>query len=183
MSSLEQVIASPNRGGHATHSEHVIRCTDGFTFSAATGQEVASTPRAAQCEQTERIDFLGNLTQEHIASPGVHVDDFEQDLNEAECDYPGPFTHIQVERPSTRPEPWSVWEQYAEDPSAPTATVYRRVPAEIVRSLVEMHGFEGERAAFDENAFVIGLFALTVTASADDADEEEWVDCDDPELA
>lgn len=55
---------------------------------------------------------------------------------------PGPFTAVEVGFPSERPEPWSDWEHYCEDPEKPTDTVYGYVPADMVRALVALHGGE-----------------------------------------
>lgn len=55
-------------------------------------------------------------------------------------DVEGPFTHVEVGFPSETPQPYSEWEQYAETPDDPTASVYGQVPVELVRALVDSHG-------------------------------------------
>mgnify|MGYP000453333190 CR=1 FL=1 len=51
----------------------------------------------------------------------------------------GPYSHVEVGFPSVRPEPWSEWAQYAEDPSDPTRTVYSYVPIELVAEFILIH--------------------------------------------
>ena len=60
----------------------------------------------------------------------------------------GPYTAVEVGFPSKRPEPWSVWSEYAESRAAPTETVYPYVPVEEVRRLVESHGGEVPDAVY-----------------------------------
>ena len=50
-----------------------------------------------------------------------------------------PYDTVEVGFPSSRPEPWEEWEQYAEDPSLPCETVYSYVPVATVRDLIELH--------------------------------------------
>lgn len=52
----------------------------------------------------------------------------------------GPYRSVEVGFPTQRPEPWTDWESYAEDPSAPTETVYGYVPTELVWDLLQDHG-------------------------------------------
>lgn len=57
-------------------------------------------------------------------------------------DYEGPFAAVEVGYPSERPEPWSDWAEYCEDPGEPTNTVYGYVPVAMVRALIDLHGGE-----------------------------------------
>ena len=57
-------------------------------------------------------------------------------------DYEGPYTAAEVGFPSARPEPWSEWREFAEDPDQPTGTVYSSVPVALIRALVDSHGGE-----------------------------------------
>lgn len=95
-----------------------VFCADGFVMSAIANWSAYCTPRPNYPK------WLGG------AGHGV--------------DYSGPYTHVEVGFPSTRPEPWDEWEAYCEDPESPTDTVYAYVPVGMVRDLVELHG--GERA-------------------------------------
>lgn len=52
----------------------------------------------------------------------------------------GPYVSVEVGFPSARPEPWGVWEEFAERADDPTGTVYGFVPVELVRALIESHG-------------------------------------------
>lgn len=72
-----------------------------------------------------------------IAGPGAYCvprPDFGVNL--------APYTAVEVGFPSERPEPWAEWEQFCEDPSEPTETVYGYVPVDLLRALVESHGGE-----------------------------------------
>ena len=57
-------------------------------------------------------------------------------------DFEGPYLAVEVGYPSARPEPWDLWSTYAECESDPTGTVYGRVPVDMVRALVALHGGE-----------------------------------------
>jgi hypothetical protein len=52
------------------------------------------------------------------------------------------YTSVEVGFPSSRPEPWTAWEEYCESPDNPTGTVYSYVPVRLVRALIESHGGE-----------------------------------------
>lgn len=54
----------------------------------------------------------------------------------------GPFSEVEVGFPSQRPEPWDVWQKWAEDPDDPTGTVYPFVPVDAVAGLIASHGGE-----------------------------------------
>jgi len=53
-----------------------------------------------------------------------------------------PFTAVECGFPTERPEPWSTWEEYADDAGEPTGTVYWFVPVSLVADLIERHGGE-----------------------------------------
>lgn len=121
MSDFEAIVAFGNRGDHAPKTPNRITCADEFNVSVIAGGGAYCSPRPALC-------WGGSCPQgpDILASVG--------------CEYPGPYTHVEVGFPSERPEPWSTWEQYAEDMGAPTETVYSYVPVELVRALIESHG-------------------------------------------
>ena len=54
----------------------------------------------------------------------------------------GPYVAAEVGYPTARPEPWSEWERYCEQPDEPLATVYGYVPFELIEALVALHGGE-----------------------------------------
>ena len=101
-------------------SPNWITCVDGFKLSVIAGPGAYSTPKP-----------------ELIPSIPAYVYDGTVDPT-----YDGPYTHVEVGFPSQRPEPWSEWSQYAEEPGEPTLTVYPYVPIELVRALVNTHGGE-----------------------------------------
>lgn len=49
----------------------------------------------------------------------------------------GPWSEVEVGFPSAKPDEIM---SYAEDPEAPTDTVYRYVPIKLVETLIEAHG-------------------------------------------
>lgn len=129
MSLLERIIATGNRGhGHPNGVNH-IRCVDGFTVSVIAGGGTYCTPRPALCIHGVVPD----------ADPAPVVDSI---LGDASCDFPGPYTAVEVGYPSELPEPWEEWSSYAEAPDAATSTVYAWVPVDLVRALLAAHGGE-----------------------------------------
>jgi len=90
-----------------------IRCADGFRMSVQAGIGMYCTPRP---------------------------DGFNK--NGPGRDYQGPYTAAEIGLPSERPEPWSQWEELAEDPEKPTDTVYGHVPFAMIEALIELHGGE-----------------------------------------
>ena len=117
--SLDQIIERGNRTFDPARMRdpqppNKIRCADGFTLSVIAGEGAYSSPRP------DRYGGLGD-------APG---------------DYPGPYHAVEVGFPSSRPEPWDRWVEYAETPQDPTQTVYGYVPVPLVRDLVASHGGE-----------------------------------------
>lgn len=110
---LEAIITHGTSGSRRGDfpSNH-LTCADGFKLSVIAHPGAYCSPRPALLA-------------------GMH--------GEAPYDYPGPYTHVEVGYPSARPEPWSEWEVYCEDPKKPTDTVYGYVPVELVRALVAAH--------------------------------------------
>lgn len=51
-----------------------------------------------------------------------------------------PYIAVECGFPSERPEPWSSWREFADDPDDPTGTVYAYVPVDVVAALIELHG-------------------------------------------
>ncbi len=101
-------------------SPNWITCVDGFKLSVIAGPGAYCTPKP-----------------ELIPSIPAYVYDGTVDPT-----YDGPYTHVEVGFPSQRPEPWSEWSQYAEEPGEPTQTVYGYVPLQLVQELVNTHGGE-----------------------------------------
>lgn len=97
---------------HPTGS--IIKCADGFRLSVIAGDGTYCTPRPSA---------FGNL-------------------GEVPQTYSGPYTEVEVGFPTAQPTPWHLWSNHAEDPAAPTDTVYAYVPVEKVRALLELHGGE-----------------------------------------
>lgn len=65
---------------------------------------------------------------------------------------PGPYTHLEVGFPSSKPKPWLdasefCWSKYADDNRRATQTVYGYVPVAMVAALLASHG--GAIAIFD----------------------------------
>ncbi|WP_328313143.1 hypothetical protein OG432_24690 [Streptomyces sp. NBC_00442] len=122
MSTLDRIAASGNsqydEAGNRVIPNRIV-CADGFSLSVIAGSGNYCTPRPA----------LGGFTFG----------------SNAPSDYPGPYTEVEVGFPSARPEPWGTWEQYVDDPEAPTETVYGYVPVETVRALIDLHGGEAAR--------------------------------------
>ena len=112
-------IVQRGAGWNRRDVSNIIVCRDGFRLS------VIANP-GAYC--LPRLNFPGDGPEcwPHGQS----------------SDYPGPFTHLEVGFPSERPEPWEAWEEFCDDPSDPTNTVYSYVPADLIRQLVERHGGE-----------------------------------------
>ena len=103
-----------------SRSPNWITCVDGFKLSVLAGPGAYYTPKP-----------------ELIPSIPANVYDGTVDTT-----YSGPYTHVEVGFPSQRPEPWSEWEPYAEEPDEPTNTAYPFVPIELVHELVNTHGGE-----------------------------------------
>jgi len=125
MTTLEQIIAGGNRG-HAYAQNNKLRCADGFTVSVIAGQGTYCAPRPTLCHR-ESHPVQGNSR-----------------LNEVKCSFPGPYTAVEVGYPSERPEPWSQWQEYADDLSDESegSGVYGSVPVGMVRALIASHSGE-----------------------------------------
>jgi hypothetical protein len=126
---LEDVIAHGNRGHNRAPHSSLITCKDGFRLSVIAGGGTYCTPRPSFC--------WGDTHPQHIPEPPDHI------VSDEVCDYPGPYSAVEVGFPTTRPEPWDEWSKHCEDPEKPTDTVYGYVPVDLVRSLVAAHGGEG----------------------------------------
>ncbi len=119
---LEEVIAHGNRGhNNKPYRVNELRCADGFTVSVIAGGGTYCTPRPALCS-------------------GGHHEGPMPGMYDVGCEYPGPYTEVEVGFPSARPEPWDQWEPLCESPSSPLDTVYVYVPVGLVRDLVAAHG-------------------------------------------
>ena len=126
---LEDIIEHGNRGHHHNTKwgrDNEIECTDGFTLSVIAGGGTYCHPKPRLCVHPWSDE------PPLVAIKGLGV----------ECDYPGPYTEIEVGYPSERPEPWDEWKQWCESPDEPTKTVYGFVPVSAVRALVASHGGE-----------------------------------------
>jgi len=127
--SVEQIIAAGNRG-HADRqgpSNNKLRCADGFTVSVIAGGGTYCTPRPRLC-----VPRFGECPL-----PA------DKALGEVECTYPGPYAAVEVGFPSERPEPWTEWQEFADDRSDDgTDVVYGFVPVGLVRHLIAAHGGE-----------------------------------------
>lgn len=123
MSALELTIARGNRGLHRPipFLSSKIECADGFTVSVIAGGGTYCHPRPAMC------------------TGGAHAPQWDGGV---QCNYPGPYTEVEVGFPSERPEPWSEWEKYADGSigDATGAVVYAYVPVDMVRALIASHG-------------------------------------------
>lgn len=113
---LEQIIAKGNRSLHPPYraGENKIVCADGFTLSVIAGEGAYCSPRPTRFLNSG----MGDVAQE----------------------YPGPYHEVEVGFPSSRPEPWGEWEEYAESKDDPVESVYGYVPVDLVRALVASHG-------------------------------------------
>lgn len=121
---LEHVIAHGNkvstaklRAGTGRQGNNWVTCYDGFKFSVIAGPGTYCTPRPPLIPG---LPYTGN----------------------ADPEYPGPYTEVEVGFPTERPEPWDAWEPHCEDPDDPTQTVYGYVSVDLVRLLVAAHGGE-----------------------------------------
>lgn len=120
---LERIIAEGNVD--RSSNSNWLRCADGFRLSVIAGRGAYCKPRPAFDPRQRLPDALR--------------------MYDVPSDFPGPYTHVEVGYPSTRPEPWSPvgvdrWLDYVESPEDPTGTVYAQVPVDLVRSLVAAHG-------------------------------------------
>lgn len=122
---LDSIIAT---GASSHRGNNIVRCVDGFHLSAIAGWGAYCSPRPAMCGANLR-EPCGNCAPSPF-------------FEEAGCGFTGPYTHVEVGFPSQRPEPWADWLEYADSPETPTETVYARVPVEMVRALVVLHGGE-----------------------------------------
>lgn len=91
------------------NGKNIIECHDGFTMSVRAGQGMHSAP-----------------------SP------YFLDYNVGE-DYPGPYHAFECGYPSQRPEPWPLWECFADDPEK-WQFIYNYVPLELIRHTLTLHG-------------------------------------------
>lgn len=66
-------------------------------------------------------------------------------------DNKGPYTHVEVGYPSI--EPPDTWIPYAENPDAPTKTVYAYIPIEYVYFFIAAHGGIDREATFREFSY------------------------------
>lgn len=126
---LDSIIASGNRGhqGPGVVGESTVRCADGFSMSVIAGGGTYCHPRPTLC-----LHLPGH---EMVHEPDGILDNVVHD-------YPGPYDMVEVGFPTQRPEPWTEWKQYAEEPDNPTGSVYGYVPVDMVTALVELHGGE-----------------------------------------
>jgi hypothetical protein len=139
MSVLERIIAHGNRNlsiarirdGRFETAPNWITCADGFRLSVIAGGGAYCSPR-----------------------PGMLPYDDVSD------DYPGPYQAVEVGYPSERPEPWHCaawsegfdnhrdhptcdgWQAYADGEDYDDTSVYARVPVQMVRDLIALHGGE-----------------------------------------
>ena len=127
MTPLERIIILGNSNWHRTgeykfrDKENIVHCADGFTMSVLAGGGAYCDPRPPLC--------LGR-DMHPVTEDGVI------------CTFPGPYKRVEVGYPSERPEPWNIWQDFAENPDHPTETVYGYVPVSLVRSLAIIHGGE-----------------------------------------
>ena len=132
---LKEILDYGNKG---THSDprffNRLETRDGFSLSVIAGGGTYCTPRPAMC-----IPELEGVLSMGLTCPVAPEPSFMYDVW---CNYPGPYTHVEVGFPSERPEPWGDWEEYCEDESRPTETVYPYVPALLVIELINLHGGE-----------------------------------------
>ena len=161
MDRLDEIVQHGNRSFHyGFRQNNWIRCRDGFRLSVIAGSSAHGAPRPAICTHAFGRD---------ITTSPWH--------GEPACDYPGPYSHVEVGMPTARPEPWECphldeyqhnglhWECYAEDRNNPTGTVYGYVPVDMVRALIASHG--GEKVAWalrpvPNSAIVIALLVLAI---------------------
>jgi hypothetical protein len=128
MTMLDEIIANGNRGHYGYRDNSIITCADGFQMSVIAGGGTYCAPRPTFCGCAYR-----HLSDKFVTAAGY---------KDAEHDYPGPYTHVEVGFPSMRPEPWAdEWSEWCEG-DAWAGTVYAFVPVEAVRALVELHGGE-----------------------------------------
>jgi hypothetical protein len=139
MSVLEQIVAHGNRTLNLralrdrtrVETPNWITCADGFKLSVIAGGGAYCSPR-----------------------PGLSLYDDVPD------DYPGPYAAVEVGYPSERPEPWHCtgwadgfdshedhdvcdgWQNYADGEDYDDTSVYARVPVQMVRDLIALHGGE-----------------------------------------
>jgi hypothetical protein len=133
MKRINTIIRKGTKKGR--YMKNNIRCRDGFTMSVIAGWGCYCTPRPSLCYSRE-IDIL-----ERYSHPcgKCNPDGWMEDAN---CAYRGPYTHVEVGFPSLTPEPWSDWESYCETPGEPSDSVYAYVPVELVKRLIIKHGGE-----------------------------------------
>lgn len=125
---LETII----RGGTAKrmHAYKQLVCADGFAVSVQTGYGMYCSPRPGF------PDFGRSSSRVGVSE-----------------DYLGPFTAVELGYPTENPGP--EFEEFAEDWTRPTETIYSYVPIELVRGLVLRHG--GEDEAWTMQCLVEGL--------------------------
>ena len=118
-----RALSAPTNGGHRVGPRmNRIECADGFTMTAISGGGTYCSPRPALCA----TEIGGDCPTERV---GVA------------CDYPGPFTELEVGFPSERPEPWDTWRRFS-----PTGewqdVVFPCVPILHIAELILLHGGE-----------------------------------------
>jgi hypothetical protein len=111
-------IADLKRGGFI-QGESLVVCMDGYAFSAIAGQGTYCVPRPAICLD-ENCPHSPNGLTDHVS-----------------CDWAGPYSAVEIGFPTSRPEPWSEWEEYWDG-----GDIYSGVPVDLVRNLIEEHGGE-----------------------------------------
>lgn len=117
--------------------EQIVAVGNRRPLSAALrGESYEKLPNVIECADGFRLSVIAGEATYCTPRPGV--------FGSVSEDYPGPYSEVEVGFPSVRPEPWSEWTLWCEEPDRPTDTVYAYVPVAAVRDLIALHG--GERA-------------------------------------
>lgn len=123
-SRLVRALSAPTNGGHRVGPRvNQVECADGFTMSVISGGGTYCSPRPALCA----AEVGGQC-------PMVWRD-------EVPCDYPGPFTELEVGFPSERPEPWDVWRRFSAGGEWQD-DIFPYVPILHIAELILLHGGE-----------------------------------------
>ena len=117
---LDQIAAHGNRGDHRIGDrDSRIRCADGLLMSVIAGAGTYCTPRPDMCYPSRH----GHM----IIPEGSGIP----------CDYPGPYTHVEVMiLAGDKPDSWAGRADAGDD------SVYGWVPVELVRETILAHGGE-----------------------------------------
>lgn len=115
--SMRYACAASRPDGYLKNN--IVVCKDGARLSVIAGAGAYSVPRPGMC-----------LTSKPCGS-------FWPGLEQAGCDYDGPYTHVEVMlmQDCGEPSSWAEWEN---------GGVYAAVPVEVVRALILEHGGEVE---------------------------------------